>query len=55
MIYGNLGDLELIEYGEIEKISKTFHFFKIIELMHLSTIYIYIVLIKIITLNELLK
>ena len=28
MIYGNLGDLELIEYGEIEKISKTFHFFQ---------------------------
>ena len=28
MIYGNLGDLKLIEYGEIEKISKTFHFFQ---------------------------
>ena len=56
MIYGNLGDLELIEYGEIEKISKTVHFFfKIKELTHLCTIYIYIVLrIKIVTLNELL-
>ena len=58
MIYGNLGDLELIEYGENEKISKTFHFFQNYRTdtsMHNLHLQFTILRIKIITLNELLK